>query len=135
MILVGLEPTIPSSVGRCLIHWATGPRDTKGHIALLNTKLEPEDLLDSDCPPCQESWDAVWVCLNHVPQFRVSSFGLRLFASFAPKTYIQPPWGTRFERRIFHRFHLAMYIKVTHPFTTQSVHATAGLKATASVKT
>ena len=22
---VGLEPTIPSSVGRCLIHWATGP--------------------------------------------------------------------------------------------------------------
>ena len=22
---VGLEPTIPGSVGRCLIHWATGP--------------------------------------------------------------------------------------------------------------
>ena len=25
MIPVGLEPTIPGSVGRCLIHWATGP--------------------------------------------------------------------------------------------------------------
>ena len=25
VILVGLEPTIPSSVGRFLIHWATGP--------------------------------------------------------------------------------------------------------------
>ena len=25
MTLVGLEPTIPGSVGRCLIHWATGP--------------------------------------------------------------------------------------------------------------
>ena len=24
---VGLEPTIPGSVGRCLIHWATGPID------------------------------------------------------------------------------------------------------------
>ena len=29
LILVGLEPTIPGSVGRCLIHWATGPTD--GH--------------------------------------------------------------------------------------------------------
>ena len=25
MTPVGLEPTIPRSVGRCLIHWATGP--------------------------------------------------------------------------------------------------------------
>ena len=25
MIPVGLEPTIPGSVGRCLVHWATGP--------------------------------------------------------------------------------------------------------------
>ena len=25
VILVGLEPTIPGSVGRRLIHWATGP--------------------------------------------------------------------------------------------------------------
>ena len=25
LILVGLEPTIPGSVDRCLIHWATGP--------------------------------------------------------------------------------------------------------------
>ena len=25
MTPVGLEPAIPGSVGRCLIHWATGP--------------------------------------------------------------------------------------------------------------
>ena len=25
MTSAGLEPAIPSSVGRCLIHWATGP--------------------------------------------------------------------------------------------------------------
>ena len=25
MTPVGLQPTIPGSVGRCLIHWATGP--------------------------------------------------------------------------------------------------------------
>ena len=25
MTPVGLEPTIPGSVGRCLIHWVTGP--------------------------------------------------------------------------------------------------------------
>ena len=28
MTPVGLEPAIPGSVGRCLIHWATGPIDT-----------------------------------------------------------------------------------------------------------
>ena len=27
MTQAGLEPAIPSSVGRCLIHWATGPSD------------------------------------------------------------------------------------------------------------
>ena len=27
MTPVGLEPTIPGSVGRCLIHWATGPAE------------------------------------------------------------------------------------------------------------
>ena len=30
MILVELEPTIPGSIGRCLIHWATGPVTTTG---------------------------------------------------------------------------------------------------------
>ena len=34
MILVGLEPTIPSSVGRCLIHWATGPLGMGLHPSL-----------------------------------------------------------------------------------------------------
>ena len=27
MTPAGLEPAIPGSVGRCLIHWATGPDD------------------------------------------------------------------------------------------------------------
>ena len=27
MTPAGLEPAIPSSVGRCLIHWATGPAE------------------------------------------------------------------------------------------------------------
>jgi hypothetical protein len=27
MTPAGLEPAIPGSVGRCLIHWATGPLD------------------------------------------------------------------------------------------------------------
>ena len=29
---VGLEPTIPGSVGRCLIHWATGPLSARHRI-------------------------------------------------------------------------------------------------------
>ena len=32
MTPAGLEPAIPSSVGRCLIHWATGPDDDMGHV-------------------------------------------------------------------------------------------------------
>ena len=28
MTPAGLEPAIPGSVGRCLIHWATGPTDS-----------------------------------------------------------------------------------------------------------
>ena len=30
---VGLEPTIPGSVGRCLIHWATGPLSVRHRIS------------------------------------------------------------------------------------------------------
>ena len=29
MTPAGLEPAIPGSVGRCLIHWATGPDDDR----------------------------------------------------------------------------------------------------------
>ena len=32
MTPAGLEPAIPGSVGRCLIHWATGPIDHKFKI-------------------------------------------------------------------------------------------------------
>ena len=30
MTPAGLEPAIPGSVGRCLIHWATGPAEMSG---------------------------------------------------------------------------------------------------------
>ena len=33
MTPVGLEPTIPGSVGRCLIHWATGPLSARHRIS------------------------------------------------------------------------------------------------------
>jgi hypothetical protein len=41
----GLEPAIPGSVGRCLIHWATGPMrncaktDFSNDLAIMGTKL------------------------------------------------------------------------------------------------
>lgn len=34
MTPVGLEPTIPGSVGRCLIHWATGPSSLPDQVAI-----------------------------------------------------------------------------------------------------
>ena len=35
----GLEPAIPSSVGRCLIHWATGPLTLLLHTSFLRKFL------------------------------------------------------------------------------------------------
>ena len=49
MILVGLEPTIPSSVGRCLIHWATGPL---GKGCLDSSHPQP-------CKGCSGNWAQV----------------------------------------------------------------------------
>ena len=43
MILVGLEPTIPGSMVRCLIHWATGPLGYKK--AVLGVELRTSDSL------------------------------------------------------------------------------------------
>ena len=34
MTPAGLEPAIPGSVGRCLIHWATGPDACTVHVML-----------------------------------------------------------------------------------------------------
>ena len=34
MTPVGLEPTIPGAVGRCLIHWATGPSSLPDQVAI-----------------------------------------------------------------------------------------------------
>ena len=39
MTPAGLEPAIPGSVGRCLIHWATGPDACTVH-AMLNIKCK-----------------------------------------------------------------------------------------------
>ena len=39
MTPAGLEPAIPGSVGRCLIHWATGPDACTVH-AMLNVKCK-----------------------------------------------------------------------------------------------
>ena len=32
MTPAGLEPAIPGSVGRCLIHWATGPTENPTNL-------------------------------------------------------------------------------------------------------
>ena len=47
MILAGLEPAIPGSVGRCLIHWATGP-----DICVVHLMLQARD---PNSPPQHES--------------------------------------------------------------------------------
>lgn len=39
MTPAGLEPAIPGSVGRCLIHWATGP-DGICHGAVVNAQID-----------------------------------------------------------------------------------------------
>ena len=41
MTPAGLEPAIPGSVGRCLIHWATGPCDLISQIPKLFRELPP----------------------------------------------------------------------------------------------
>ena len=41
MTPAGLEPAIPGSVGRCLIHWATGPLSRVQRESLHNNKSEP----------------------------------------------------------------------------------------------
>ena len=39
MTPAGLEPAIPGSVGRCLIHWATGPVDEAKIMSSSENKL------------------------------------------------------------------------------------------------
>ena len=41
MTPAGLEPAIPGSVGRCLIHWATGPIDRERHGYIQHRLLTP----------------------------------------------------------------------------------------------
>jgi hypothetical protein len=43
MTPAGLEPAIPGSVGRCLIHWATGP--SEGPIQIYRNTTAAEMLL------------------------------------------------------------------------------------------
>ena len=39
MTPAGLEPAIPGSVGRCLIHWATGPSGGDDAQAILSASV------------------------------------------------------------------------------------------------
>ena len=39
MTTAGLEPAIPGSVGRCLIHWATGPLKLRPMLHALLSQL------------------------------------------------------------------------------------------------
>ena len=68
MTPAGLEPAIPASVGRCLIHWATGP-----------------------CALCDPAWALLWrdKCCEHIPRNRCWSYfytrlGQRLAEPIAP---------------------------------------------------
>jgi hypothetical protein len=68
MTPAGLEPAIPGSVGRCLIHWATGP-----------------------CALCDPAWALLWrdeFC-EHIPRnlcwsYFCTRLGRRLAESIAP---------------------------------------------------
>ena len=74
VILVGLEPTIPGSVGRCLIHWATGPvldRSRKHVISHLATMLDSYQVtraLPALPSCCHLETDCAHVAVNMLPR-------------------------------------------------------------------
>ena len=65
MTPAGLEPAIPGSVGRCLIHWATGPYDIPRNVR--NAALAFFTFKDSTSGVAQ--WLACWA---HNPKVRGS---------------------------------------------------------------
>ena len=50
MTPAGLEPASPGSVGRCLIHWATGPVAVC-HICANNAQLDVQNIQRHTLPP------------------------------------------------------------------------------------
>ena len=48
MTPAGLEPAIPGSVGRCLIHWATGPAKLFCQIAVTICQVNARATLSSE---------------------------------------------------------------------------------------
>ena len=50
MTPVGLEPTIPGSVGRCLIHWATGPCVIRDDVAASTDTQQTQVTRAGPCP-------------------------------------------------------------------------------------
>ena len=76
MTPAGLEPAIPGSVGRCLIHWATGPvlAPTKLHmVAAANSYLAKASVDEKakwthwDLNPGPSACEADVIPLHHVP--------------------------------------------------------------------
>ena len=59
MTPAGLEPAIPGSVGRCLIHWATGPIDiakaTDAHTLSMFGRAPPEGAQNTNGALCRQS--------------------------------------------------------------------------------
>ena len=51
MTPAGLEPAIPGSVGRCLIHWATGPIDHNFKIDSKHVKPRTNGNARAALPP------------------------------------------------------------------------------------
>ena len=86
MTLAGLEPAIPGSVGRCLIHWATGP------CALFAPGPQR--------PHCGEKsaaqiFQETFVGAPPLPKARTTPRGSepRVQAAPAPRTHRDPPRG------------------------------------------
>ena len=77
MTPAGLEPAIPGSVGRCLIHWATGPLKTMiaRFIKSLQLKMETDDF-------------ALW--LNSLVVFRMSASDADSECRWCPASH-EPP--------------------------------------------
>ena len=71
---LGLEPTIPGSVGRCLIHWATGPvldRSRKhviSHLAAMLDSYQVTRALPALPSCCHLETDCAHVAVNMLPR-------------------------------------------------------------------
>ncbi len=81
MTPAGLEPAIPGSVGRCLIHWATGPDSVLGHIATA-APVQPTTFprAAAHCTLCSAVRD-------DIPNFPASAVGALRFETKVTSTF------------------------------------------------